>query len=153
MALKNSPGVGTVKASIEIAPFNWSSVRGASEDVPAGCCSANIGTDINNAIALSAIHFRKRGISRKSINWGSPVQTQFPVRCFRFTVPAFRAETSPALNWKLRTVDRKLASFHLSNAISPLMVGALMKVRVVVMPKESVLDPQGVAVRNAVKEA
>ena len=28
-----------------------------------------------------------------------------------------------------------------------------MKVRVVVMPKESVLDPQGVAVRNAVKEA
>jgi phosphoribosylformylglycinamidine synthase PurS subunit len=33
------------------------------------------------------------------------------------------------------------------------MVGALMKVRVVVMPKESVLDPQGVAVRNAVKEA
>jgi phosphoribosylformylglycinamidine synthase PurS subunit len=33
------------------------------------------------------------------------------------------------------------------------MVVALMKVRVVVMPKESVLDPQGVAVRNAVKDA
>jgi phosphoribosylformylglycinamidine synthase subunit PurS len=33
------------------------------------------------------------------------------------------------------------------------MVVAFMKVRVVVMPKESVLDPQGVAVRNAIKEA
>ena len=29
------------------------------------------------------------------------------------------------------------------------MVKALMKVRVIVMPKQSVLDPQGVAVRNA----
>jgi phosphoribosylformylglycinamidine synthase PurS subunit len=28
-----------------------------------------------------------------------------------------------------------------------------MKVRVVVMPKQSVLDPQGVAVRNALKDA
>jgi len=27
-----------------------------------------------------------------------------------------------------------------------------MKVRVIVMPKESVLDPQGVAVRNALKD-
>jgi phosphoribosylformylglycinamidine synthase subunit PurS len=33
------------------------------------------------------------------------------------------------------------------------MVVTFMKVRVVVMPKESVLDPQGLAVRNAVKEA
>jgi phosphoribosylformylglycinamidine synthase subunit PurS len=32
------------------------------------------------------------------------------------------------------------------------MVGALMKVHVIVMPKQSVLDPQGVAVRNALKE-
>jgi phosphoribosylformylglycinamidine synthase subunit PurS len=32
------------------------------------------------------------------------------------------------------------------------MMGALMKVHVVVMPKKSVLDPQGVAVRNALKE-
>jgi phosphoribosylformylglycinamidine synthase PurS subunit len=32
------------------------------------------------------------------------------------------------------------------------MVGALMKVHVVVMPKQSVLDPQGVAVRNALKD-
>jgi phosphoribosylformylglycinamidine synthase PurS subunit len=32
------------------------------------------------------------------------------------------------------------------------MVGALMKVHVVVMPKKSVLDPQGVAVRNALKD-
>ena len=32
------------------------------------------------------------------------------------------------------------------------MVGAPMKVHVVVMPKQSVLDPQGVAVRNALKE-
>jgi phosphoribosylformylglycinamidine synthase subunit PurS len=32
------------------------------------------------------------------------------------------------------------------------MVGALMKVQVVVMPKRSVLDPQGVAVRNALKD-
>jgi phosphoribosylformylglycinamidine synthase PurS subunit len=31
--------------------------------------------------------------------------------------------------------------------------GALMKVCVVVMPKQSVLDPQGVAVRNALKDA
>ena len=33
------------------------------------------------------------------------------------------------------------------------MVKALMKVQVVVMPKRSVLDPQGVAVRNALKDA
>jgi phosphoribosylformylglycinamidine synthase subunit PurS len=32
-------------------------------------------------------------------------------------------------------------------------MSALMKVRVVVMPKQSVLDPQGVAVRNATKDA
>ena len=32
------------------------------------------------------------------------------------------------------------------------MVKALMKVRVIVMPKQSVLDPQGVAVRNALKD-
>ena len=32
------------------------------------------------------------------------------------------------------------------------MVGALMKVQVVVMPKQSVLDPQGDAVRNALKD-
>jgi phosphoribosylformylglycinamidine synthase len=32
------------------------------------------------------------------------------------------------------------------------MVGALMKVHVVVMPKQSVLDPQGVAVRNALRD-
>ena len=32
------------------------------------------------------------------------------------------------------------------------MVGALMKVHVIVMPKKSVLDPQGVAVRNALKD-
>ena len=32
------------------------------------------------------------------------------------------------------------------------MVDALMKVHVVVMPKQSVLDPQGVAVRNALKD-
>ena len=32
------------------------------------------------------------------------------------------------------------------------MVCALMKVHVVVMPKQSVLDPQGIAVRNALKD-
>ena len=32
------------------------------------------------------------------------------------------------------------------------MLGALMKVHVVVMPKQSVLDPQGVAVKNALKD-
>jgi phosphoribosylformylglycinamidine synthase subunit PurS len=32
------------------------------------------------------------------------------------------------------------------------MVGAFMKVHVIVMPKQSVLDPQGVAVRNALKD-
>jgi phosphoribosylformylglycinamidine synthase subunit PurS len=32
-------------------------------------------------------------------------------------------------------------------------MSALMKVRVVVMPKQSVLDPQGVAVRNATRDA
>ena len=31
-------------------------------------------------------------------------------------------------------------------------MAALMKVRVIVMPKQSVLDPQGVAVRNALKD-
>jgi phosphoribosylformylglycinamidine synthase subunit PurS len=32
------------------------------------------------------------------------------------------------------------------------MMGALMKVHVIVMPKQSVLDPQGVAVRNALRD-
>ena len=32
------------------------------------------------------------------------------------------------------------------------MVMALMKVHVVVMPKQSVLDPQGVAVKNALRD-
>ena len=32
------------------------------------------------------------------------------------------------------------------------MMAALMKVHVIVMPKQSVLDPQGVAVRNALKD-
>ena len=32
------------------------------------------------------------------------------------------------------------------------MVGVPMQVHVIVMPKQSVLDPQGVAVRNALKE-
>lgn len=32
------------------------------------------------------------------------------------------------------------------------MVCVLMKVHVIVMPKQSVLDPQGVAVRNALKD-
>jgi phosphoribosylformylglycinamidine synthase subunit PurS len=32
------------------------------------------------------------------------------------------------------------------------MVGALMKVHVVVMPKQSVLDPQGIAVKNALRD-
>jgi phosphoribosylformylglycinamidine synthase subunit PurS len=32
------------------------------------------------------------------------------------------------------------------------MVMTLMKVHVVVMPKQSVLDPQGVAVKNALKD-
>jgi phosphoribosylformylglycinamidine synthase subunit PurS len=33
------------------------------------------------------------------------------------------------------------------------MLSASMKVQVVVMPKQSVLDPQGVAVRNALRDA
>ena len=44
-------------------------------------------------------------------------------------------------------------NFRLSNDANSLMVDALMKVRVVVMPRQNVLDPQGVAVRNAVKNA
>ena len=32
------------------------------------------------------------------------------------------------------------------------MLGVPMKVHVIVMPKQSVLDPQGVAVRNALKD-
>lgn len=44
-------------------------------------------------------------------------------------------------------------NFRLSDDVNSLMVVALMKVRVVVMPKQSVLDPQGVAVRNAVEDA
>ena len=43
-------------------------------------------------------------------------------------------------------------NFHLSNFGCPSMVGVPMKVHVIVMPKQSVLDPQGVAVRNALKE-
>jgi phosphoribosylformylglycinamidine synthase subunit PurS len=43
-------------------------------------------------------------------------------------------------------------TFHLSNLSCPLMVCVLMKVHVIVMPKQSVLDPQGVAVRNALKD-
>jgi phosphoribosylformylglycinamidine synthase subunit PurS len=34
----------------------------------------------------------------------------------------------------------------------PRWCGLSMKVRVIVMPKTSVLDPQGVAIRNALKE-
>ena len=43
-------------------------------------------------------------------------------------------------------------NFSLSKRDCPSMVVTLMKVHVVVMPKQSVLDPQGVAVRNALKE-
>ncbi|HEX7195011.1 MAG TPA: phosphoribosylformylglycinamidine synthase subunit PurS [Chthoniobacterales bacterium] len=42
--------------------------------------------------------------------------------------------------------------FRLSKPKCPSIVWAPMKVRVVVMPKQSVLDPQGVAVRNALKD-
>lgn len=42
--------------------------------------------------------------------------------------------------------------FRLSRLECPSIVSVPMKVRVVVMPKRSVLDPQGVAVRNALKD-
>jgi len=53
-------------------------------------------------------------------------------------------------NAALPRFDR--TTFHLSNLGCPLMVCVLMKVHVIVMPKQSVLDPQGVAVRNALKD-
>ena len=43
-------------------------------------------------------------------------------------------------------------NFSLSKRDCPSMVVTLMKVHVVVMPKQSVLDPQGVAVKNALKD-
>jgi phosphoribosylformylglycinamidine synthase subunit PurS len=44
-----------------------------------------------------------------------------------------------------------LSNFFFTQPPSPLMVSAV-KLEVVVMPKRNVLDPQGVAVRNAVRE-
>lgn len=53
---------------------------------------------------------------------------------------------------RLGTVTAEATNFHLSKCGCPSMLGALMKVHVVVMPKRSVLDPQGLAVRNALKD-
>jgi phosphoribosylformylglycinamidine synthase PurS subunit len=53
---------------------------------------------------------------------------------------------------RLGTATAGTTNFHLSKSGCPSMVGTLMKVHVVVMPKQSVLDPQGVAVRNALKD-
>ena len=61
----------------------------------------------------------------------------------------------PCPVWPLRTECAAAYGghkFHLSKWGCPSMVGALMKVHVIVMPKQSVLDPQGVAVRNALKD-
>ena len=70
IALKNSPRVGTVKVSIEIARFSSSVVRGESavEGMPTVCCSANAGKGQNSTMALNADHFRKKSILREFSN-------------------------------------------------------------------------------------
>jgi phosphoribosylformylglycinamidine synthase subunit PurS len=56
----------------------------------------------------------------------------------------------------LGTRDPELETRNHFVLVEPLMSldggGLSMKVRVIVMPKTSVLDPQGVAIRNALKE-
>jgi phosphoribosylformylglycinamidine synthase subunit PurS len=59
-------------------------------------------------------------------------------------------ETAVATTWRARAQFPE--KFRLSKPRCPSIVRALMKVHVVVMPKQSVLDPQGVAVRNALKD-
>jgi len=56
---------------------------------------------------------------------------------------------SSLASWNRNCTDNK---FNLSNRDSPSMVDAPMKVHVVVMPKQSVLDPQGVAVKNVLRD-
>ena len=58
----------------------------------------------------------------------------------------------PCPVWRLGTATGETTNFSLSKRDCPSMVMALMKVHVVVMPKQSVLDPQGVAVKNALKD-
>src|SRR6516225_8152900 len=62
IALKNSPGVGTVSASTEIAFFTSSGESGTSEAVgdPVGCWSANAAAVETNATKLNPSHFRIR---------------------------------------------------------------------------------------------
>jgi phosphoribosylformylglycinamidine synthase subunit PurS len=42
--------------------------------------------------------------------------------------------------------------FFFTQTLPPPIVPLLMKLQVIVMPKKTVLDPQGVAVRNAIRE-
>jgi phosphoribosylformylglycinamidine synthase len=48
--------------------------------------------------------------------------------------------------------DRPLQILLYANSSSPDCAPFFMKLQVIVMPKKTVLDPQGVAVRNAIRE-
>src|ERR1700693_1579083 len=78
IALKNSPGVGTVRASTDAAFFNSSAESGLSAAVvvlPAGCWSADAEKADTNAITLTPSHFRNTSICGQFINWTCTVQS------------------------------------------------------------------------------
>ena len=69
--MKNSPGVGTVSASMETALFSSSADSGLSGD---GCSSAKAEMLDTKAMMLNWNHFRNKGISR-SLSIGGPVSS------------------------------------------------------------------------------
>src|SRR6516164_4212528 len=71
MASKNSPGVGTVSASMETALFSSSADSGLSGD---GCSSAKAEILGTKPTMLNWSHFRKKGISR-SLSIGGRVSS------------------------------------------------------------------------------
>jgi phosphoribosylformylglycinamidine synthase subunit PurS len=108
---------------------------------------------------------RQRLIAKRSAVSGSGSGIRVPGSEFR----EWDAETGGALasgepgttehrkpSAVLGTRDPELETRNHFVLVEPLMSldggGLSMKVRVIVMPKTSVLDPQGVAIRNALKE-
>src|SRR6476661_5931001 len=77
IALKNSPGVGTVSASTDTAFFNSSAESGVSETVllSADCWSAEAEKTDNHAITLKPSHFRNKGICWEFTDWTFRVQS------------------------------------------------------------------------------
>jgi phosphoribosylformylglycinamidine synthase PurS subunit len=119
-----------VRASTDTAFFNSSAESGDSATVvfPLVCWSADAEKADTNAITLSPSHFRNRGIICQFTDWTCRVQSGLSeLQLRRQQILTCRSEVVP--RWWL-----------------------LVKVHVVVMPKQSVLDPQGVAVKNALRD-